>query len=48
MFLTGTGARIVSVGTLDAEPIGEADSWPVTRRLEAAFARFVEDRGTPL
>ncbi len=48
VFLTGTGARIVSVGTLDGEPIGEASSWPVTRRLEAAFARFVEDRGTPL
>ena len=48
VFLTGTGARIVSVATLDGEPIGEAGGWPVTRHLEAAFARFVEDRGTPL
>jgi branched-chain amino acid aminotransferase len=47
MFLTGSGARIAPVRSLDGQPIGRADSGrPVTQRIDEAFAHFVESRGT--
>jgi len=49
VFLTGTGARIVAVRSLDGEALGEQPPGPVTRRLEAAFAALVKQpaMGTP-
>jgi branched-chain amino acid aminotransferase len=51
VFLTGTGARIVAVGSLDGQPIGAAGepagAGPVTRLLGAAFERFVREAGIP-
>ncbi len=46
VFLTGTGARIVGVGSLDGQPIGDGGR-PVTRLLSQAFDLFVATRGTP-
>ena len=48
VFLSGTGARIVPVATLDGQPIGAADGRPVTERLSDAFSDFVLRHGTPL
>lgn len=47
VFLTGTGARIVPVGSLDGSPIGSADR-PIVRELSSAFEPFTRERGTPL
>jgi branched-chain amino acid aminotransferase len=47
VFLTGTGARIVGVASLDGEVIGEGRLGPITKRLEEAFVHFTRDHGTP-
>ncbi|MEN8183455.1 MAG: aminotransferase class IV, partial [Myxococcota bacterium] len=47
VFLTGTGARIVPVGSLDGQPIGRGPG-PVTRRLTEAFDAFAPGAGTPV
>jgi branched-chain amino acid aminotransferase len=47
VFLTGTGARIVPVGSLDRQTIGNG-SHPTTERLSALFAAFAPTVGTPL
>jgi branched-chain amino acid aminotransferase len=44
-FLTGTGARIVPVTSLDAQPIGSGKPGPITARLVAAFAELVKRPG---
>lgn len=46
VFLTGSGARIVPVSSLDGRPIGRG-VWPIMDRLSAAFDRFTEEAGTP-
>ena len=50
VFVTGTGARIVPVASLDGASIGAAgsDAHPLTDRISAAFAGYVEQNGTPL
>jgi branched-chain amino acid aminotransferase len=52
VFLTGTGARIVAVGSLDGQPIGGPDApagpGPLTQRLVGAFERFTREAGTPI
>jgi branched-chain amino acid aminotransferase len=48
VFLTGTGARIVPVRSLDGELIGKGEPGPVTRRLTAAFAALATSTGTPI
>jgi branched-subunit amino acid aminotransferase/4-amino-4-deoxychorismate lyase len=50
VFLTGSGARIVPVATLDGECLGEKDQGlgPQTRRIMDAFADFVLEHGTPI
>ena len=47
VFLTGSGARIVPVASLDGQPIGERGSGcgPLTARITEAFAPFAERRG---
>jgi len=49
-FLTGTGARIVPVRSLDGQAIGKSAPGPVTVQLTAAFGRLVREPrlGTPL
>jgi len=47
VFLTGTGARIVPVRSLDGRPIGAGGAGPVTARLQAAFAGYVKEFATP-
>lgn len=47
IFLTGTGARLVSVATLDGQPIGRPGHHPMAERLSQAFSRCTRDRGTP-
>jgi branched-chain amino acid aminotransferase len=46
VFLTGTGARIAPVASLDGQPIGEGPR-PITRRLAAAFEAFAPTAGVP-
>jgi branched-chain amino acid aminotransferase len=46
VFLTGSGARLVPVATLDGQPIG-AGSHPVTERLIEAFGPYTTRHGTP-
>jgi branched-chain amino acid aminotransferase len=48
VFLTGTGARIVAVRSLDGELIGKGEPGPVTRRLTAAFVALATSTGTPI
>lgn len=46
VFLTGTGARVVPVRSLDGRLIGKGTAGPVTERLAAAFSRFVLEPGS--
>jgi branched-chain amino acid aminotransferase len=48
VFLTGTGARLVPVRSLDGETIGKGQPGPVTRQLTAAFERLCRTTGTPV
>ena len=48
VFLSGTGARIVPVATLDGQAIGSAGGRPVTERLSGAFSDFIRGHGTAL
>jgi len=48
VFLTGTGARIVPVRSLDGELIGKGEPGPVTRRLTVAFIALATSTGTPI
>ena len=50
VFLTGTGARIVPVRSLDAARVGTKPPGPVMRQLDAAFTELVKEpaMGTPL
>jgi branched-chain amino acid aminotransferase len=48
VFLTGTGARLVPVRSLDGETIGKGEPGPVTRRLLAAFQALTGSTGTPI
>ncbi|MCG8589278.1 MAG: branched-chain-amino-acid transaminase [Proteobacteria bacterium] len=48
VFLTGAGARMVPVASLDGAAVGTGGQRPVFDRLDAAFAEFVKTRGTPL
>jgi branched-chain amino acid aminotransferase len=45
VFLTGTGARIVPVRSLDGAGLGVKPPGPVTRQLDAAFAELVKEPG---
>jgi branched-chain amino acid aminotransferase len=49
VFLTGTGAGIVPVASLDGPPGGRGapGARPVTTRLAAAFAAFARSAGVP-
>jgi len=47
VFLTGSGARLVPVATLDGQPIGTPGRRPVFDRLLEAFDRFSKQRGVP-
>lgn len=46
VFLTGTGARIVPVRSLDGAELGVKPPGPTTRALEAAFSEFVKEPST--
>jgi branched-chain amino acid aminotransferase len=50
VFLTGSGARIVPVATLDGQPVGWDDvapgARPITRRIIEAFPEFTRAHGT--
>jgi len=48
VFLTGSGAGIVAVGSLDGIGIGKGGPGPITRRLCQAFERYVRSTGTPI
>jgi branched-chain amino acid aminotransferase len=50
-FLTGSGARVVPVRSLDGQPLGRAGSatpGPLTRKLTEAFFEFARGTGTPI
>jgi branched-subunit amino acid aminotransferase/4-amino-4-deoxychorismate lyase len=48
VFLTGTGARIVAVGSLDGISIGKGGPGPITRLLDQAFEQCARSTGTPI
>jgi len=48
VFLTGTGARIVAVGSLDGIGIGKGGPGPITRQVCQAFEQYVRSTGTPI
>ena len=48
VFLTGSGARIVPVASLDGQVLGAGARGPLTERITDAFADFVRHRGTPI
>jgi len=50
VFLTGSGARIVPVASLDGQHLGLAEEGPgaFTQRIMEAFGRYVEQHGTPI
>jgi len=47
VFLSGSGAGIVPVASLDGAPIGDPGVHPVADRLREAFEAFARERGTP-
>ena len=47
VFLTGTGARIVPVGSLDGETIGTVAEHPLTDRISDALAAYSREHGVP-
>lgn len=51
-FLTGSGARVVPIRSLDKQVIGEvsatATPGPITQRLTTAFLEFARANGTPI
>ncbi len=47
-FLTGSGAKVVPVRSLDGEPIGKGEPGPITLQLTEAFDRFARSSGTPI
>ena len=51
VFLTGSGARVVPVASLDGQPIGRNDvvpgARPITRQILDAFPEFTRRNGTP-
>lgn len=47
VFLTGSGAGIVPVRSLDGEPIGEGRPGPVTAQITAAFPDYAHRNATP-
>lgn len=47
-FLTGSGARVVAVRSLDGQPIGQATPGPLTKRLTDAFFEYARSTGTPI
>jgi branched-chain amino acid aminotransferase len=50
VFLTGSGAKLVPVASLDGASIGRGGAGPLTQKLIAAFDRFARDpeNGTPI
>ena len=48
VFLTGSGARVARVRSLDGEVIGDPDNRPITDRLMAAFEELTLTTGTPI
>jgi len=48
VFLTGTGARIVPVRSLDGELIAKGEPGPITARLTTAFTTLTTTTGTPI
>jgi len=50
VFLTGSGAKLVPVASLDGARIGRGAAGPLTQKLMAAFDRYARDpeNGTPL
>ncbi len=47
-FLSGTGAEVIGVRTVDGRPIGSGTPGPVTRRLQQAFHALARNEGDPL
>ncbi|MFN7954568.1 MAG: branched-chain-amino-acid transaminase [bacterium] len=47
-FLTGTGARVVAIRSLDGARIGGSTPGPITERLEAAFRERTRVDGVPI
>jgi branched-chain amino acid aminotransferase len=47
-FLTGTGAEIIPVVSLDGRHIGTGTPGPITRRMSAAFHELAAHEGEPL
>jgi branched-chain amino acid aminotransferase len=48
VFLTGTGARIVGVRSLDGQPIGEGKPGALTERIARAFDEYAPRAGVPI
>jgi branched-chain amino acid aminotransferase len=48
VFLAGTGARIIAVGSLDGVGIGKGGPGPITRTLCHAYEQCVRSTGTPI
>jgi branched-chain amino acid aminotransferase len=48
VFLTGSGARIIAVATLDGQPLGTPGKHPITDRLWQAFVPYAVEKGTPI
>ncbi len=48
VFLTGSGAGVVPVRSLDARPLGAGPPWPVSARIAGALAKCGRRGGTPL
>ena len=47
-FLTGTGARVVAIGSLDGAPLRGSVPGPVTARIDAAFRERTRVDGVPI
>ncbi len=48
VFLTGTAAEIIGVGTIDRRRIGSGKPGPITKRLAKRFKQYTTEEGTPI
>jgi branched-chain amino acid aminotransferase len=47
-FLTGTGAELMPIASVDGRIIGDGNPGPITRRVSEAFGALVRSEGTPV
>ncbi len=48
IFLTGTGAEVIGVSSIDGRAVGQGQPGPVTRKIMELFRAYARDNGAPV